>query len=121
LSPLMQEVPRGTLNNKQKCVITIMKRKFKQWWSSITLILTNKTNNHLSSKLNSRNTKRPWKSKSWLGTDAKMSQSSPLYNWISNGNAYIKKHTIKNLHRFASSQNSPVNLRKTRNKLPKKI
>jgi hypothetical protein len=30
LSPLMQEVPRGTLNNKQKCVITIMKRKFKQ-------------------------------------------------------------------------------------------
>ena len=74
-----------------KKTFTIMKRKFKQWWSSISPISTKR---RITSHLNSLNIKRPphmtleiqvWdKHNNVAGLNLLMgSQPSPLDNWIS--------------------------------------
>ena len=88
----------------------LMKRKFKQWWSTIPPISTKPT---IISPLHLLNTKKDhdiWRSKfrSWLGTGTQNvaglnwimeSQFSPLNDWISNCN--VQTNDI-NLHTFSS-------------------
>ena len=75
-----------------------MKRKFRKWWSTILPISTKQT---ITSHLNSLNTKKKRGITTYdignpdpgLGHTQKCGgvKPSPLDNWISNGNAFIKK------------------------------
>ena len=77
----------------------LMKRKFKQRWSSVSPISTKWT---ITSHLNWTHWTQKTQNMACLNWSM-WSQLHPLDNWISNGN-YIHKQTINNLHRFTSTQ-----------------
>ena len=99
-------------SNYEKIVEAVMVIKYTNIKNTNNLIaLHNKKHQQTQKTTTNKQTNDIWRWKSKQSKSQKCGritrvngiQTTPLDNWISNGNTY-NKQTIKNLHRFASTQ-----------------